>query len=535
MASETAKKVMSRLSSMASQRDTHVDTWRQCYEFTFPMRKHGFFGEITTAREGLNELAQLNDSTTSEAVRTWAAHMIAGMTPANALWFSIDIGGENEDEKRWLSTASRSIWEFIHNSNFDSVNFELMIDAAVAGWFVLYIDEAREGGYHFEQWPIAQCYISSSRANEPIDTIYRKFKLRADQAVSEYGDDVSENIKEAIKKNEPHKQFEFIHAIQPREGGNPNARFAKNLPFESMHIEVAAGKVVRESGYHEFPCAVPRYVLIPETAYAVGPVFEALPDAATLNKIKELEYANLDMAVGGLWVAEDDGVLNPRSIKIGARRIIVANSVDSIKPLGSSTDFNVAFTEAENLQAQIRRIMLADVLPPLDGQPRTATEINTRMNMLRQMLGPIFGRLQSEYLQVMIERCFGLALRAGALGQPPETLDNRVWHVKYESPLARSQKLVEVEAIDNYVAGLANIAQLDPSAMDNVDLDKAARFRGEALGVPAEIIPTMNDVAATRVQRQVTQQAQTQQAIDDELQLKAGEAAIQQAAGAGTT
>jgi hypothetical protein len=457
--------------------------------------------------------------------------MIAGMTPSNALWFNIDIGNESENEKRWLSTASRRIWEFIHNSNFDSVNFELMLDAAIAGWFVLYIDEDKGGGYHFEQWPIAECTISSTRASQPVDTIYRKFKLRADQAVSEYGDEVSDKIREAIKNNEPQKEFEFIHAIQPREDGSANARFAKNLPFSSTHIEVGTQKLLRESGYHEFPCCVPRYMMIPGTAYPVGPVFDALPAFATLNKIKELEYANLDMAVGGLWIAEDDGVLMPQAIKIGARRVIVANSVDSMKPLQTGTNFNVAFTSEDRIQADIRKILLADVLPPIDSGVRTATEFDTRMAMLRQMLGPTFGRLQSEYLQVMIERCFGLALRAGALGPPPETLNNRTWHVSYESPLARSQKLTEVSAIDNYVAGLAQVAELDPSVMDNVNLDKAARFRGEALGVPAEIIPTMEDVQESRINRQLAQQAQQQQQIQADLQLKAGEAAIDSAAG----
>jgi hypothetical protein len=34
-----------------------------------------------------------------------------------------------------------------------------------------------------------------------------------------------------------------------------------------------------------------------------------------------------------MWIAEDDGVLNPRTMKVGPRKVIVANSVDSMKPL----------------------------------------------------------------------------------------------------------------------------------------------------------------------------------------------------------
>jgi hypothetical protein len=512
---------------MESLRTQHVEVWRKSYQYTYPMRQHGFFGEIVTAENGLAELSRLNDSTTTEAVRNWASHMISGMTPSNALWFGLYMSGQAENEKRFLSQAARVIWENIHNSNFDSLAFEAMIDAACAGWFVLYIDESKDGGYHFELWPIPECYIASSRPGQPVDTIYRKFKLRADQAMNQYGDECSEKIKEAIANNKPHEKFEFVHAIYPRESGDANSKFAKNLPFASVHVELKTKTTVRESGYHEFPCCVPRYMLIPGTPYPVGPVYDALPDAATLNKLREFEFANLDMAVGGLWIAEDDGVLNPRAIKIGARRVIVANSVDSMKPLQSSTDFNVAFMSEDRIQGQIRKILLADVLPPLEGQPRTATEINERMAWLRQMLGPVYGRLESEYLQVMIQRCFGLALRAGALGKPPQSMDGRTWHVRYESPLARAQKMNEVAAIDQYVSGLMAAAQVDPSVLDNIDLDKAAKYRAEALGVPADLIPIEKDIAERRSERKQMQEQEQQEQIASELQLEAGKQAIQ--------
>ncbi len=125
------------MATMESNRSEHVEVWRKCYQYTFPMRQHGFFGEITTAENGLAQLSRLNDSTTTESVRNWASHMISGMTPSNALWFGLYMSGQGEEEKQFLSKSARTIWEHIHNSNFDSLVFEAMIDAACAGWFVL--------------------------------------------------------------------------------------------------------------------------------------------------------------------------------------------------------------------------------------------------------------------------------------------------------------------------------------------------------------------------------------------------------------
>ncbi len=528
---DQVKALVKRLQNMETARQEHVEVWRKCYKYSYPLRNQGFYGEVVSAVTALADKAELNDSTTTEATRIFASHLQDGMTPSNALWFGLDVGQESDDEKRVLSQAAKFIWENIHASNFDSVAFESVIDALVAGWFVLYVDEAPDGGYHFEQWPIAECFIASSRAGAPVDTVFRKYKLTAQQAVTEYGDKVSEAIKKAIADGKDQEKFEFAHCIYPRKNYAVNARLAKNMKIASMHIECKTNTMLREGGYHEMPVIVPRWMLIPGTPYAVGAVFDALPEAATINKIREYELANMDMAIGGLWIAEDDGVLNPRNIKIGPRRVIVANSVDSMKELRSGADFNVAFMAEDRIQAQIRKILLADVLPPLEAQPLTATEINMRMQYIRQMLGPVFARLQSEYLQPLIERCFGIAYRAGVLGKFPDSLSNRKFTVKYVSPLARAQKLAEVTAIDEYAAGLAQMSALDPSVMDNINLDKAARFRGEALGVPMEIIPTLDEMDEKRAQRQQAQQQMQQEQIANQVQAEAGTAAVKKLIG----
>ena len=74
-----------------------------------------------------------------------------------------------------------------------------------------------------------------------------------------------------------------------------------------------------------------------------------------------MEKAAQDLAIAGMWIAQDDGVLNPRTVKVGPRRIIVANSTDSMKPLLTGSDFQVAFTAEERLQASILQNRLTTV------------------------------------------------------------------------------------------------------------------------------------------------------------------------------
>lgn len=534
-----ADQICKTLSVLRSLRNPHEQVWRDCFDYTYPMRGNGFYGDVMTAQEALNRKARILDGTTTDSARILSSSVQSGLTPANSLWFGMDVGNATEDEKRFLSDSAEIIWENIHASNFDAAAFEGLLDVVCAGWFALYIDQDREkGGYLFDLWPISGVYCSASKPGGKIDTVYRSYKLTAEQAVNEFGEG---NVSESTRKlaiDKPQELVEFVHAIYPRTSYVVGARLAKNMPIASCKVEVAAKKLVSESGYHEMPVVVPRWMMIPDSVYATGPVADALPDARTLNEMVRMDLAAGDLAIAGMWIAEDDGVLNPKTVKVGPRKIIVANSVDSMKPLTSGSNFNYSDSRITRLQGAIRKTLMADQLQAQDGPAMTATEVHVRVNLIRQLLGPVYGRLQTEYLQPLIERCFGIAMRAGILGQAPASLANRPYTVRYLSPLARAQKLEEVTAIDQYVAGCAAAAQAqvaagqEPDAMDNVDLDAAARFRGEALGVPSSVIRTEADRDKVRQQRAEARQAAIEQQQQMAMQQAVTQAAVKQAPGA---
>lgn len=532
-----ADQIIKRLSALKSLRLPHEPVWRDCFDHTYPIRGSGLDGnDLGNAQDVQSRMARLVDSTLTDAARLQASSIMSGITPANSRWFGLDVGEESDDERRWLDDSAQLLWENIHAANFDSAAYEGMIDEVCAGWFVMYIDQNRDrGGFTFQLWPLSSCYCAASKEGQPIDTVYRCYSLTAEQAVAEFGaDQVSEKVRKASEKT-PDEKFDFVHAIQPRGTYVVGARLSKNLPIGSYHVEVGSKKLVRESGYHELPVVVPRWMTIPNSVYAIGPASEALPDARTLNQIVRMELAAADLAISGMWIAEDDGVLNPRTVKVGPRRIIVANSVDSMKPLQSGANFNVSFTKADQLRAAIRKTMMADQLQPQDGPAMTATEVHVRVGLIRQLLGPVYGRLQAEYLQPLIERCFGIAYRAGVFGPAPQSLAGREFSVRYISPLARAQKMEEVTAIDQFVAGCAAAAQaqaaagMQPDAMDNVDMDEAARFRGKALGVPPKVIRSEADVEHVREQREQQQQARQEQAMQQQMQMAVGQEAAKQA------
>lgn len=506
--------ILKRHERMKSTRTASVETvWRDCFDYTFPLRGNGLNGARKTANQGQGDQARIYDSTAADSANVLASNIMAGLTPANALWFALDVGHESDEERRWLDESGSLLWENIHMGNFDAEAFEACLDIVCAGQFALYIDEDRDrGGLTFEQWPLAQCYVSSTRSDGRIDTVHREYTLTATQAAEEFGEDaLPERMRKCIADGKGDEEFKFIHAIYPRAPYAVGAKLAKNLPIASCHIEVDSKTEVRESGYHEMPVVVPRWLRVPGSLYAVGPMYAALPDIRQINELKEIEIANADMAVSGMWLGVDDGVFNPRTVKLGPRKIIVAADKDSLSPLQTGADFKLSEVMVSKLQASIRKVLMADQLQPQDGPQMTATEIHVRVEMVRKLLGPIYGRLQAEYLKPLVERCFGLAFRAGIFKPAPRSLRGREFSVRYVSPMARAQRQDEVMAIEAVFASAAQMVPFDPGIMDNLDTQKALELMVEGRGAPASIRRDPADVAKIReAKAQAAQQAQAQ-------------------------
>lgn len=514
-----------RKEQLKSRRSIVEETWRQCFRFTHPLRGAGFeamglvsdLQQLATAARAAS--ADLLDSTGTDSADVLAAALVSGSTPANSRWIGYDAGDETDEERRWLDETAEIQWENIHASNYDAVAFDCMQDLVIAGMFPMFCDEAPAGGYRFEQWPLANTYFAASVSGGPIDTVFNEFPLTIEQAINDYGEaNLSEKVR-TLAKTKPDELITFVRCVYPRAGtpGYNRGRLARNLPMASVHYELDSKKVVRESGFHEQPIGVPRWNVIPGSVYAFGQVFKALPDLKTLNEVVRYDLANMDLAIAGMWGAVDDGVLNAREIKIGPRKVVVMAEKDNFWPLQPASNFQVAVLEIDRLQRAIRKVMMADQLEPQaqDGQPKTATEIVVRVELIRQLLGPVYGRMLSEYLQWLAQRTFGIGYRAGIFAPPPRSLMNRVMSLRYMSPLARAQKMQDVMAMDRYEQSLSLQAQAGlTDAADVYEWDLSRRERAELLGVPAKLIPDQDVIDERREKRkQEAQQAQQQQTM----------------------
>ena len=523
----TFEYIKKRCSALESDRATWEDHWQDILDYVMPRK-----ADVTFVRaKGSKRTEILFDSTAITANNLLAASLHGTLTSPSLPWFTLKLRDEelmeDRDVQLWLEDSARRMYDTFNESNFNTEVHELYLDLCSVGTGSMFVEEGNNGfeteGIHFNTLHIAEYFIQEN-INGQVDTLYRKYKLTARQAIEEFGEDnLGEKIIEA-SKNKPDKMFNFIHAVEPtkdyeRALGKANTK----LPFHSCHVCVEDKMVVRTGGYNEFPYLVPRWAKATGEIFGRSPSYNALPDIKTLNKAVEIGLKAWAKAIDPPLLVQDDGVIG--RVRMTPAGITVVRNDGAIKPLQIGSNWQITDMKETQLRTAIRQAYYSDQLQLQEGPQMTATEVQVRYELMQRLLGPTLGRFQSEFLNPLIERTFGIMLRAGALMPEPDIIKGQQIDVEYVGPLARSQRMEESVAIERLYGLAMNVVQVDPTIMDNINHDEAIRLRATLLGVPKTILRGRDEVEELREQRaeqqQAMAQAQEQQAAGDAMQSQA--------------
>ena len=515
--------IKKRYNEMSSNRGTWEDHWQEILDYVMPRK-----ADIVTKRiSGDKRTEVLFDSTAITANNLLAASLQGTLTSPSRQWFYLKIRDEEVNEDRevqlYLEDSAKRMYDVFNQTNFNTEVHELYLDLCSIGTGCLFVEEGNKGFdedlIHFQTLHISEFYIHENVAGY-IDTLYRKYKLTARQAVQEFGEDnVGPKILECASMK-PDKKFNFIHAVEPREDyervfGESDTK----LPFHSCHVCEEEKMVVRTGGYNEFPYLVPRWSKATGEIYGRSPSYNALPDIKTLNKAVEIGLKAWSKAIDPPLLVQDDGVIG--RVRMTPGGITVIRNDAAVKPFQSGANMQVTtFKEAE-LKTAIRQAYYSDQLQLQQGPQMTATEVQVRYELMQRLLGPTLGRFQSEFLNPLIERVFGIMFRADAFVQEPNLLQGQSIDIEYVGPLARSQRMEEAVAVERLYQLAMQLAQADPSVMDILDHDEAIRARAELLGVPKSVLRGRAEVDELR-QARMQQQAMQQEMMMQQQQAEIG-------------
>jgi len=456
----TGKQLLQRFTKSRGMRGNWEDLWQDIYDLVMPHRE-GFY-ENTPGEERTEEIF---DETALVSLADFVSRIQAGVIPSHLMWFRLEPGPEIEDpEERkqlqaQLDVVGRFIWDAIVNSNFANEAQEVLNDIAV-GWSTMTIDDGIDGKLlSFKALPQCQTFWDTGGPNKDVDGVFR---VRANVKIRDIkliwpGATISETLKGKMNGD--------IDAETNLVEGSYRDWEELRTPLYRYQIAAAEDRSLildqEESGLGARPYVTPRWAVAAGEVYGRGPLVQALPAIRTTNLVTEMILENSQMAISGLWQVDDDGSINVDNVEIvpGA---VYARPPDSrgLERADSPANFNVADIVLSQQQENIRKALFSQNLGPVDQTPRSATEINARMQDLAEQTAGPSGRLKAEWLDKMIQRIVWLLTRRGLLEMPQ--VDGRAIRVVAKSPLARAQKFEEIERIRGFAGDV--IGMLGPQA-----------------------------------------------------------------------
>ncbi len=501
--------LIKRMERFENDRANWDNLYQDCGDYGMPQNS-----QIITVKEpGQPTEIDLFDTTAEESNIQLAAGLYSFMFPTEGRAFVLEVDdeelAENDNVKNWLEKTTKIIHKFLVSSNFRQAFFEFLKQLGCYGTACLYEEKGKKTPIVFINYHMASIYIATN-SDGIVDTVFRKFRYTARQAVQEFGlENLGEKIQKAYGEHKTRdEKFNFIHAVFPREEYDVQKDDPTNMPFVSIYVARDDAHEISESGYPELPYQVDRFDKDAMEDYGRSPMMKKLPDIRMANSMQRIRIKGWDKQVDPTVLIPDDGSIWPLATQPGG---VIFYRAGGEKPEYWEFKGDLKGMEAAILTTQqtIQKGFFLDMFDPLvDKKNMTATEVSARVEQKMRFLTPIIGRLQSELFNPMINRIMGILTKQNKLPEMPKELSEQEFSVMYLGRLALALRTLEVEGFTKTMIEWQALLEVT-NVLDNLNVDIAFRDSSRNNGMPTT---WLRDAAEVENDRQIRQQQAEQQA-----------------------
>lgn len=504
---------------LAGSRGNFESQWQEIAERVWPSNSRSFNSTSGYQNNGQKTGFQSFDSTASIALNRFSAILDSLLTPRNQTWHKLvptdPYLAKDRNVMLWFEEVTRLLFRYRYSpkSNFSSQNQQVYKSLGAFGTGCMFIDPlGAERGIRYRNLHLGEIYFRENHQGI-VDTAVRYFRLTIRQAIQKWGDKLPSNMRDAAK-NDPEKEFAFIHCVRPNDMRDPEAKDYRGMAFASYYVSVEGKVLLGQSGYATFPYAISRYEQSPGEIYGRSPAMDVLPAIKTLNEEKKTVLKQGHRTVDPVLLAHDDGLLDGFSLKPGA---INYGGVDSSgRPLVHALpvgNIQVGKEMMDDERSAINDVFLVNIFQILVESPQmTATEVMERAKEKGILLAPTVGRQQSEYLGPMIEREVAIMADQGLLPPLPPILREygAEYLPEYDSPLSRAQRAEEASGLMRTVEMAVQVASQtqNPEPLDWFNWDEIVPEVSQIQGVPPKWMRSLEQVQAIRQGRNDAQARQ---------------------------
>lgn len=536
MADSLRSQLDKRLTRLKSERDSNwLPEWRDLSDYILP--RAGRFN-TSDVNKGQRRDKKIINPRATFAARTLAAGMHSGMTSPASPWFKLGTPDPGLMQygpvKEWLYAVEKAMREVMARSNLYNVLPTIYGEEGVFGTAAMAALPDERDTVRFYPFTVGSYMIANSDRQQ-VDTLYREFKMTARQMEQQFGKEALSGTTQQLLSTNSEAWIEVCHATQPNESREHGRKDNTNMAYQSVYWEKGGDndKLLRQSGFQEFPVMAPRWDVLGEDVYGTGPGSQLIGSTRALQLMERRKAELVEKGVRPPMGA-------PASLQV-QQASILPGSITYLDDMQQGAKFAPLWEVNPAWLGQLRGEIAAEeqiadtaffvdlflMISQMD-TVRTAYEIATRKEEKMLMLGPVLERQNDDLLDPCVDQVFHLMVEQSIprwmgllpgnplLPPPPKEMGGLDLRIEYTSILAQAQRAVEGSAIERaigFAGTVANIKQ-DPSSLDLLDTDNALREYFKVTAVPPALIRSDDAVQAIREQRaQAQQQAEMQQQL----------------------
>jgi hypothetical protein len=489
--------------------DLWIPIMQACFFYAVPFRNRYYLPGKEF--QGTAQNTRVYDTTAVEAVTIFVSKLHDTMTPPQVQWGFLEVDDSMVDNPKkpeniqiiqeaqlQLDAYMRRLFTYIHASNFDVVINECYYDLSIGTSALVINQYTDDQPFLCTSIPMDKLAIEEA-VNGNVESWFRTWQnLKIVELHTRWpGIRLSPNLL-AMIAGDPDAVIKNVY-----EG----VAYFVNQPKKYCYAVWAENDLLLEQWLESSPGIVWRFKKTNNETWGRGPVMEALPTIISLNEMARVELASANLNTFRPYMGFSDAIFNPHTFQLQPFTIIPIAPIGTggqvpLIPLPNSADPNFAQMTMADLRMQIKSLLFAE--QPQDSksvQPQTTYELSIKQQSLAEKIGPLFSRLQQEFLWPCIKRFAYILHTMGKLPYPQVGGVPIVF--KYKSPLAKAKGRADVEGFTQWVQLMQGI--MGPQATQLYINPKTTPYiLAEMLQIDERFLNTPEDVQ--RVAQQVQDQ-----------------------------
>jgi hypothetical protein len=518
-----------RLSEAKKERQSFISHYKEISENIQPRR--GRFDTTSDRNKGDRRHNLIINSKGSQALRTATSGVFSGIMSPSRPWFNLGTPDPSMMEFRpvkvWLNQVELLIRAIFNASNLYNMAPVMLGETMLFGTgCMLHVDDFEDVARFYTQ--TAGSYMISQNDRYEVDTVIREWEMTVSQIVGKFGlENVSESVKDQWDKSNYDAWYPVCHVIEPNPESKSKPLFSVDKAFRSVYFQPDTAKrekLLRQSGFDEFPAYVPRWGTAGEDVYGTDcPGMIALGDVKSL----QIEEKRKAQAIDKMVNPPLKGPASLRNVPVysipGGLTIHDGSSDrETLAPLYQvNPQIQELSFDIQKVEQRIEEAFHVDLFRAISNmegiQPKNQLELSQRNEERLQELGPVLEQFHGEFLDKLVDRTFNQVANAEILPPPPPELEGQELKINYISSLAQAQRAVAtggIERLTNFVGGMA---QMNPAVLDKLDMDQAIDEFSTAIMAPPKLV--VGDVEVAKKRQADAEAAARQQQMEQMSQM----------------